>query len=332
MSLVFTPGQLRNQSEFYRQLGMLTQAGISVLSALQQIQRNPPSASLRVLAGRLHDNLEQGATVAEAFCKMHPKPPDFDVALIEAGESSGRMDGCFRLLADYYENRARMAKQMISDLLYPAFLLHFAVFILPFAAFFQSGDLAAYAAKTLGLLVPLYVVVFLVIFASQSTHSEAWRALLEKFTRRVPLLGTARKNLALARLAAALEALISAGVPIFRAWELAAAASGSPALRREVGSWPPRFAMGHTPADVVRSCPEFPSLFCGLYTSGEVSGSLDKELKHLHTLYLEEGTRQMQNLSAWVPKIIYLIIVLAIAWQIVSFYVGYYGQINKIME
>ena len=40
----------------------------------------------------------------------------------------------------------------------------------------------------------------------------------------------------IARLAAALEALISAGVNIIEAWDLAADASGSPALRRAVAA------------------------------------------------------------------------------------------------
>ncbi len=58
--------------------------------------------------------------------------PSFDLALIEAGEQSGRLDACFKLLALYYSERARMVKQAISDLLYPLFILHMAAFIFPF--------------------------------------------------------------------------------------------------------------------------------------------------------------------------------------------------------
>jgi type II secretory pathway component PulF len=61
--------------------------------------------------------------------------------------------------------------------------------------------------------------------------------LVERTLRWVPILGKARQDLALARLAAALEALLNAGVPIIGAWELAATASGSPALRRTVLTW-----------------------------------------------------------------------------------------------
>ena len=63
--------------------------------------------------------------------------PAFDLALIGAGEQSGRLDACFRMLADYYNDRARLIKQVISQLIYPVGLIHFAAFIflivLPFA-------------------------------------------------------------------------------------------------------------------------------------------------------------------------------------------------------
>ena len=99
------------------------------------------------------------------------------------------------------------------------------------------------------------------------------------FLRPVPILGTARHYLALSRLAAALEALISAGVNIFEAWDLAATASGSPALRRAVAAWKPRVVAGQMPSEAVRRCPLFPETFANLYASGEISGKLDESLR-----------------------------------------------------
>jgi len=71
-----------------------------------------------------------------------------------------------------------------------------------------------------------------VVYATQSKHGEGWRAVIEALLTIGSRPGHRRRDLALARLAAALEALISAGVNIFQAWDLAASASGSPALRR----------------------------------------------------------------------------------------------------
>src|SRR5205807_200468 len=78
--------------------------------------------------------------------------PAFDIALLQAGEQSGRLEACFRLLADYYTDRARLARQVISDLAYPAFLFHFAIFLFPFSHFFLSGNWLLYLGQTFGVL------------------------------------------------------------------------------------------------------------------------------------------------------------------------------------
>ena len=230
MPLIVTPRQFTQRAEFYHQLAQCTSAGIGVIQALQQIKASPPARSFQEPLQRLLDELAKGATLAESLQQLGWLPA-FDVALVEAGERSGRLDACFRLLADYYNDRATIARQVIADLIYPVGLFHLAIFIFPFAQFFLSGNLLAYVAKTFGVLIPIYILAGLAIYATQGKHGEKWRARIESLLRRIPILGTARHYLALSRLAAALEALTSAGVNIFAAWDLAAAASGSPALR-----------------------------------------------------------------------------------------------------
>jgi type II secretory pathway component PulF len=128
-----------------------------------------------------------------------------------------------------------------------------------------------------------------------------------------------------------LEALITAGVTLFEAWDLAAAASGSPALRRAVSRWKPQFQSGVTPAEAVRESREFPELFAKLYHTGEVTGSLDETLRRLHALYREEAGRQLQALAEWVPKLIYFGVALMVAWMVVRFWMNYFDQINRVI-
>jgi type II secretory pathway component PulF len=217
---------------------------------------------------------------------------------------------------------------VISDLAYPLFILHLAVFIFPFAQFFTSGDWLAYLRQTFGVLIPIYAVIAAVIYAAQSKHGENWRAGMESLLNPIPVLGTARRYLALSRLAAALEALISAGVTIIEAWELAATASGSPALRRAVLAWRPQVNAGRTPAETLGASPKFPQLFSNQYMTGEVSGKLDETLRRLHGYYQEEGMRKLHAVSQWVPRVVYLIIALIIACKVDSFYTGYFQQIK----
>ena len=137
MPLIITPRQFTQRAELFQQLAQLTSAGIPLIRALEQIKRSPPARSFHKPLQRLLDELAKGATLAESLQSLDWLPA-FDLALIGAGEQSGRLDTCFRLLADYYNDRARVIKQVISQLTYPVGLIHFAALIflivLPFFA------------------------------------------------------------------------------------------------------------------------------------------------------------------------------------------------------
>ena len=333
MPLIITPRQFAQRAELYHQLAQLTSAGIGVVQALEQIKRNPPSAAFRKPLQHFLDEISAGRTFAESL-QSGGWLPVFDTALIEAGERSGRLDATFRLLADYYNGSTRVIKMVISQLIYPVALIHFAIFIflvvMPFASSQFNASLPWLCFKAALILSPLYAAVALLIYALQGKHGEHWRSLVESFLRPVPILGAARHCLALARLAAALEALISAGVNIIDAWELAATASGSPALRRAVAEWKPQITTGQTPAETVRACRFFPETFANLYASGEISGKLDETLRRLHVYYQEEGTAKLHAFAQWTPRLVYFIIVLFIAYKILGFWSAYFNNINTL--
>ena len=115
MPLIITPRQLVRRAELYHQLGVLLSAGLTIHQGLEQLKQNPPDRALRQKISLWLDYLGEGLTVTEAVRRMGQWMPSFDLALIEAGEQSGRLDACFKLLALHYEERARMVKQAISD-------------------------------------------------------------------------------------------------------------------------------------------------------------------------------------------------------------------------
>lgn len=334
MSLILTPKNLDQRAEFYLRIAQLVSAGIPLIKALETTATSAPARSFRAPVQQIVSDLHSGATFHDALTRTGNWMPEFDIALLGAAEKSGRLDAVLRSLSEYYSNRARMMKQMISQLIYPVGLIHFAVFVfmivLPFASSQFNASLFLLFAKAALALSPLYLVTGLLIYAMQGKHGEKWRAMIEAILHPIPLLGTARHYLALARLATALEALISAGVTIIEAWELAANASGSPAIRRIVLTWKPQLAAGRTPAEILSANPRFPEMFSNLYTTGEISGKLDESLRRLRQHYEEEGSRKLKTVAELVPRAIYFAVVLAIAYNIIKFYSGLYGSGSEL--
>ena len=132
MPLVLTPRHLTQRAELYQQLASLIAAGVGLISAVEMLRDSPPSRALRQPLAHLVQQLNDGAAFSEALATLgRGWLPAFDVALIEAGQNSGRLDVCFRFLSEYYNERARLARQVLSELMYPVFILHFAILIFP---------------------------------------------------------------------------------------------------------------------------------------------------------------------------------------------------------
>ena len=332
MPLIVTPRQLTQKAELYQQLASLMSAGVGMIQALEILQRNPPSGSFREPIRGLIRSVSEGGTLSESMLRLGRWLPAFDLALIQAAEQSGRLPESFRLLANYYVERAQLARRVMADLAYPVFLVVLAVLIFPPArltGLVLNGDVVGFVAPKAAAVGIAGLCIFVVLLACQGSRWELWRSNVEGLLRWVPILGSARRHLALARLSAALEALISAGVSIFDSWELAAAASGSPALRRAVGGWHQALRSGETPAELLGRTSEFPELFANLYHTGEVSGQLDDTLRRLHLHDQEEGSRRLHAFAQWMPRLVYLGILLAIGYQVIRFWTGYYNDIFK---
>jgi type II secretory pathway component PulF len=335
MALVFTPARLVARSEFYHQLGSLTAAGLVLTRVCEQLHRNPPNREVARVAAQVGGGLQQGLTVAEAFARCPGFAPAFDLALIDAGERSGRLEAVFKLLAQLYAARAALFRTVLAQLAYPVFIAHVAILIFPtsrLVGLLDAGGGTRFVLQKLAVLLPVYGLAALAVVASQGNRGENWRALFERFTGLIPLLGTARRDLALARFATALEALLNAGVNIVQALPLAGRASGSPRLNAAVQRSLVQVEAGRTPAEVFAALPVFPELFANLFSAGEISGKLDETLARLAAHYHEEGTRKLRAFAFAAGHTLQLLIMLGIAWQVIAFYLGYFQQIDDAMK
>lgn len=330
MALIVTPAHLAARADFYHQIGTSVAAGLGLIRTLRILAQSPPAPHLARRASRIADRLESGSTASEAFRSLGSWAPDFDISLIEAGEQTGRIDRTCLALSQAYAARAALARQILMGLVYPILVFHVAFLILPvghLVGLVRDGNVSGFLVHKLLFFGPVYLGTFALIVTLQRTQGGPARSVLESLTRFVPVLGRARKALALSRLSLALDALLNAGVNAVRAWPLAAAASGSPSIQREVARWKPRLEQGDPTSELLLQSSCFPPHFSNIYASAEIAGQVDDALPRLVTHYQEEGLRLMRVAAGVLIGVVYGGILLVVAYQIISFWLGFYGQI-----
>lgn len=329
-----TPRQLDQKAQFYRQLGQMTEVGITIPKALETVARHAYAKPMREALNEVLLSLQQGSSFGSALITRQPWIPPFDIALLGAGEESGRLSACLNKLAVYYEERARALRRVLKSLAYPVFLIHMAVLVFPVSSLqslVTQGSIVTFIVAKVLTLLPLYLAVFLISYLTQGTRGSTLRYVVETFVTFVPVLGAARKSMAMSRFCMALEALVSSGTGLIHCFELAAAASGSLRLQRVVEGFIPQMEAGETPAELIAQSNFFPDEFVQQFHSAELSGKIDETLVRLYRFYEDQASRQSHAATVLGGGIVFGIVMIAIAWQVIQFWLGYFNQINQVI-
>jgi type II secretory pathway component PulF len=329
-------------------------AGVPLTKALEMAGRNRSIGIPQRTIQELVHHLQEGHTFTDAMqlvsgqkrgmdvsLKRFNKAywlTEFDMALLSAGEESGRLDTVFKVLARYYAARAKAIHDAIGGSIITIVTLHVALLVFPtsFLTEFVLGIINGQFSRCLPFIIEkilvfgiLYGGAWFLAFSAQGNRGEGWRSAVESITGHVPGLRSALKSLTVARLAMALNALLSAGVPVIRAWELASSACGSPHLKREISKWTPALEASTTPAEMVAQIPYFPEMFAQLYQTGEVSGKQDETLSHLHAYFEEEGFRKLRTFCVILMLVIYFTVAILVGYFVIHFYMQYFNEALK---
>ena len=327
---VKSPRTLTRRAEWLEQLATLLEAGVPILRALELQKRSTLARPWRKGITTLMGRIEAGDPLPVALAQSGNWLSDFDQTLLGAAAQSGRMERALRFLAHDDRERAKLQRLMMSGLLYPLIMAHLALLVFPVPLLVDAvinGLPAPYLFAKAQVFSGLYGAVFLGYLALWLL-GERFRALAEKLAGLVPGVGASRRCWALSRTAAALDGLLAAGVPVRQAWSMSAAASGSPRLQRAVRRWQGDWERGGLPSESLHRHRLFRGVFADLYATGELSGSLDDALPRIQAYYEEETRRYLRVVAAVVPSIIYAAVVIAVAYYVLSFYAGYYRQLD----
>ena len=191
-------------------------------------------------------------------------PVPFEVALLALGKEAGKTEVVVRLLADYFAAEDRMMLGVLKKASYPMFVALAAAVIGPLPLLFR-GHAGLYGITSAG-------GVLLWIAAGGSLLVGVAQTFL------------ARPKFVIGRLLRALTFAVEAGLPISRAAELAAAASGSAAIVAHVRRVGTRAVAGQPLATTFAGCPVIPVSVLAAMNVADASGDYTGTLRRLADL------------------------------------------------
>ncbi len=296
---------------FTRQLSTLQDAGLPILRSLNILkEQQKPGAMKNILQGVAED-IEGGSTLSEAFGRQ---PKAFDrlyVNMVAAGETGGVLDLILQRLADFREKAQKLKSKIIGAMYYPVAVVTFAlgivtgimIVVIPkFKDIFMDFDVTL-PGPTLFLMgvsdwfvlgtPPGWVVVVFGPFIAMALFkvirsSKGGRYATDVVGVKAPILGMMLRKSAVARFTRVLGTLISAGVPILEAINIARDTVGNEVYARAMQKCHDSIREGESFATPLRQTNTCESLVVNMIDVGEETGELDKMLIKIADNYEEE--------------------------------------------
>jgi type II secretory pathway component PulF len=280
---------------FTEQLHRLLKAGVPLDRALEILGRvfgNTGQRELERLSRLLTQELKEGRRLSEALA-AEGFFPEFYVSLVRAGEVSGALEEVLADLSRYLRQREEFRRELLSALLYPAFLLFFGLFavqtvmvyVLPrFAVIFEEMGVEPPAFTRLlisaGLFWKDWGFVFLILLAAAFFYlrhllsSPAKRQGLEQRLLRLPFFGRLWLLSELARVFRALAVMLRGGVAIEQALKMAASVPSLLLLREFFSQLAEEIKHGQRLSGLLQRLPVRADFVLDLVTIGEETGNL----------------------------------------------------------
>lgn len=331
LRMAFTPAR---KHLFYTELAKLLEAGFGIRAAAEVMLGTRLANDEAALLRKLDAGLEAGRSIAEAFGDASPAIGPLEKSIVAAGERGGKLGTAFQHLAGYFGMLANARREIIAALAYPAVLLHLGIFlaVVP-GALLEGTGFGSILREFLLTLVAVYGVgVVLAILVVALVRRAAVDPAIDGILRRLPLLGKARRSLAMSRFTKAWHIGTLAGIPVAESTRMAASASQSGALERTGERLSHAAENGGNLGPLMLADNDLPGDFSRAYAIAEEAGGIDKELGRWAAIFDEESGRAVKTLSSSLPKLAYFVIVAFIAWKILSFYGGYYHGILEQLE
>jgi type II secretory pathway component PulF len=322
------------KSLLYGELEKLHSAGFPLTEAIATIEdTHPPEATMTVLVA-VRSGLAEGGTIAAAFAATDPVVlTDLEQTIIAASERGGVLGDGFDHLSGYFKMRATTAKTMRQKMVYPLVLLHIAIFIpmVPLMIFAdRPGRVVLLSALT---LFGVYLLLFLgSVFGRRLSKKAETDPAADRTLSRVPLVGSVRQNLSLARFTSVYRMHLLAGERIDEGLRSAAAASQSGRIVHAIETDAiPAVEQGQAVGPELAKSPRaFTAAFTRGFITAEGSGTLDSDLLRWSERFQEGARSAMDKLGAQAPKYFYGFIVVIVLWQIfrmASLIFGLYGKV-----
>ncbi len=320
--------QPKNLIAAIRQLAVMTNAGISVHDALNEIANATNDAKLKTILTQASESINSGLSLSDTFKRYRYDVGGITLAMIELGEQTGNMSEALSALADILEEIQENVQKFKKAMRYPmitmgamaiAFTILIMVVVPKFKSIFEKFNAELplptkillgieNVLSNYGLLVLGGLIVFIAFIMYLYRNNEDFKYKTDKLLLKTYLIKDIIFFATLNRFAIVFTELVHAGIPIADALDTATGMIDNAVMKEKLEAVKVSVSRGVSLTEAFKDTGVFENMIIQMISAGESSGQLDSMMRKVTDYYRMRFNYILDNMSSYIEPIMLAII------------------------
>ncbi len=334
---------------FTRQFATMIDSGLPLVQCLDIQSKQAPNPTFREELSIIKDQVESGATFADALRKYPETFDDLYRNMVAAGEVGGILDTILSRLAAYLEKADKLRRQIKSAMAYPAGVTAVAgavtaLLLLKVVPTFEEmfADMgSSLPAPTMFVIAlskwlqnnfffVIIGIVLTVVGLRQAYKTDRGRMIIDGALLKLPVFGDLLRKTAVARFTRTLGTMIASGVPILEALDICGRTAGNVIIEKGISRVRDAISEGRTIAEPLSETGVFPEMVCQMIGVGEATGALDVMLNKIADFYEDEVDAAVEAVTSLMEPAIMVVMGVVIGGLVIAMYMPIFTMASTI--
>ena len=280
-----------------REMAHLVKSGLPIDRALLILEQSSDVAVVQQMARYLRESIQGGSSLSEAMARKEGEFNDLYVNMVRVGEMGGVLGPVLDKLAGFLERTEEIKRFIASSAIYPSILMGIGIvsvvvimgFVVPkFAAIFTDMKQKIPASTMALIQISAFLrawwwalvlgIVVLVAGIWAWARTDAGKAVIDRFSIRLPGIGTLLLDIQVSRFARTLGTLVQSGVPLLKALSIVRNVVSNVLVKRASETIYREVKEGKRVSRLMKEQKVFPAMAVQMVALGEETGKIGEML------------------------------------------------------
>ena len=319
-----------------RQLATMISAGLVLSEAIDILEEQQSSKTLKKVLLEISQDIKGGFTFAQALSRHPDVFPRIYTNLIKSGEASGKLDTVLKQMANGLEKDREFKARIKGAMIYPVVVLSMMVAVMIIMMIFVIPKLTSlYQQSTIELPLPtkilittsdlfvnfwwvgISLIIGLVVAINRWSKTLTGGIFMARLILKIPVVGKVITNVALTNFTRTFGLLTSAGIPLLDSIAIVEDLTDNQIFEK---------ALKHAYLGVEKGLPlsslltasVFPKIVSQMVRVGEETGKIDEIFFKLADYFEEESDHLLKNLTVAIEPIVLIVLGIGVAFLVIS--------------